>query len=90
MPLKMETPQGGSTLERIKKVALWALTIFMFASGVVFIPSAASVTMILFACISAPIPSVQKFWASKKLTGWLKFLLLVILFALSVHLYRGE
>ena len=90
MPTKIGNPKNAGPITILKTVALWAITLFMFISGVLFIPSAASVTMILFACISAPIPSVQEFWVSKKLTGWLKFLLLVVLFALSVYLFEGK
>lgn len=69
-------------------VILWILTGFMFISGVVFIPSAASATMILFSFVSAPIDQLQEFYTSKKLQGGIKIALLIVLFGVSVALYQ--
>lgn len=71
-------------------VILWILTGFMFISGVVFIPSAASAVMILFSFISAPIDRLQEFYAAKKLRGGIKIALLIVLFGLSVALYQPQ
>ena len=76
----------NSKLKFASTVALWALTVFMFASGIVFIPSVASVIMILFAAVTAPDKRVQEFWRSKGLTKPLKIVFLLVLFALSVYL----
>lgn len=73
---------------KLYTVIMWLMTGFMFISGVVFIPSAASATMILFSFISAPIDQLQEFYASKKLRGGVKIALLIVLFGLSVALYK--
>ena len=70
----------------MKTILLWALTLFMFASAVFFIPSVASVLMLLFAAICAPSPRVVEFWSAKGLTGPLKIVLLIVLFAVCVSL----
>ncbi len=89
MKIKLEEkkPQGQQH-GKLYIVAMWLLTAFMFISGVVFIPSAASATMILFSFISAPIDQLQEFYASKKLQGGIKIALLIVLFGVSVALYR--
>lgn len=73
-------------LNPVATIALWVLTVFMFASAIVFIPSAASVTMLLFSAIAAPNKRMQEFLQSKGLSGPLKVILLLVLFALSVYL----
>ena len=70
----------------LKTIILWALTLFMFASAIVFIPSAASVIMLLFAAVSVPMDSVQDFWKSKGLTDLLRYVLLAVLFGVAVWL----
>lgn len=71
---------------QIKTILLWFLTGFMFLSAIFFVPSTASVIMLLFAAIAAPHKQVEAFWASKGLTGLLKTALLCVLFALAVVL----
>ena len=44
--------------------------------------------MLLFSFISAPIDQLQEFYAAKKLQGGLKIALLIVLFGVSVALYR--
>lgn len=73
-------------MSKIKTVLLWLLTLFMLSSAIFFIPSAASVLMLLFAAICAPHPRAVDFWSSKGLTGWVKIVLLMVLFALCVKL----
>lgn len=68
----------------MKTILLWALTLFMLSSAIFFIPSAASVLMLLFAAICAPHPRAVEFWNSRGLTGGLKAVLLLVLFALCV------
>lgn len=70
----------------MKTILLWALTGFVFLSAIFFIPSSASVVMLVFAAICAPEPRVVEFWKSKGLTGPMKAVLLVVLFALCVYL----
>lgn len=70
----------------VKTIILWALTIFMFASAIVFIPSAASVIMLLFAAVAVPLDRVQDFWKSKGLTELLRYVLLAVLFGVAVWL----
>ncbi len=70
----------------MKNFLLWLLTLFMFASAIFFIPSAASVLLLLFAAICAPHPRVVAFWRSKGLNGWVKAVLLAVLFALCVKM----
>ena len=88
MQIRLEDKKAPQEKDRLFTVVMWILTGFMFISGVVFIPSAASVIMILFACISAPIDRLQAFYASKKLRGVVKFVLLLVLFGLSIALYQ--
>ena len=57
----------------MKNFLLWLLTLFMFASAIFFIPSAASVLLLLFAAICG-------------LNGWVKAVLLAVLFALCVKM----
>lgn len=89
MKIKLEEkkPQGQNR-SKLYTIVMWILTAFMFISGVVFIPSAASATMILFSFVSAPIDQLQEFYASKKLQGGIKIALLIVLFGVSVALYR--
>lgn len=70
----------------MKTILLWALTLFMFVSAILFIPSAASVIMLLFAAVAVPLEPVREFWKEKGLTRLLKIVLLCVLFALSVWL----
>lgn len=70
----------------MKKILIWVLTLFMFVSAIVFIPSAASVILLLFAAIVVPLEPVQAFWRSKGLTRILKVVLLCVLFGLAVWL----
>lgn len=58
----------------------------MAISALVYFPSIASVIMLLFSFISAPIKQVQDFWRSKKLFGIAKGVLLVVLFFVSIGL----
>lgn len=69
-----------------KTVIMWALTLFMFASAIVFVPSAASVIMLLFAAVAVPLDRVQDFWKSKGLTELLRYVLLAVLFGVAVWL----
>lgn len=89
MQIKLEekSPQGQRH-NKLYTIVTWLLTAFMFISGVVFIPSAASATMILFSFVSAPIDQLQEFYASKKLQGGIKIALLIVLFGVSVALYQ--
>lgn len=70
----------------MKNALMWLLTGFVFLSAIFFIPSSASVIMLVFAAICAPEPRVVEFWESKGLTGPMKAVLLVVLFALCVYL----
>lgn len=89
MKIKLEEKKPhGQQHDKLYTIVMWLLTGFMFISGVVFIPSAASATMILFSFISAPIEQPQKFYASKKLQGGIKIALLIVLFGVSVALYK--
>lgn len=89
MQIKLEEKkQQDQKHNKLYMVAMWILTAFMFISGVVFIPSAASAVMILFSFISAPIDQLQEFYASKKLQGGIKIALLIVLFGVSVALYQ--
>lgn len=65
---------------------MWILTIFMFISAIVFIPSEASIIMLVFAAISIPLNPVQEFWASRGLNRLLKVVLLCVLFGVCVWL----
>ena len=58
----------------------------MAISALVYFPSIASIIMLLFSFISAPIKQVQDFWKSKKLFGITKGVLLVVLFFVSIGL----
>lgn len=69
-----------------KNIFLWGLTGFMTISALIYFPSIASITMLLFSFILAPIKQVQDFWKSKKLFGITKGILLVVLFFVSVGL----
>lgn len=69
-----------------KNILLWVLTGFMAISALVYFPSIASIIMLLFSFISAPIKQVQDFWKSKKLFGITKGVLLVVLFFVSIGL----
>ena len=74
--------------EESKIIIMWILTGFMLISGMVFMPSLASVTMILFSLLSAPVEQLQSFYASKNLRGGVKIILLIALFGASVALYQ--
>ena len=69
-----------------KNIILWVLSAFMLISAIAFFPSASSIIMLLFAVIAAPIPVIQQFLSGKGLRGWVKPVLLVVLFAVSVFL----
>lgn len=71
---------------RFYTAVMWMLTVFMFLSALVFIPSAASVVMLLFVLVAIPIERVQQFLASKKLTGSVQMVVLLVLFVLAVIL----
>lgn len=69
-----------------KNIFLWVLTGFMAISALVYFPSIASIIMLLFSFISAPIKQIQDFWRSKKLSGITKGILLTVLFFVSIGL----
>lgn len=85
--LKDKESQNPKEQDTVLTAVMWLLTSFMLISGLIFIPSWASVTMILFSVISAPIEQLQEFYASKKLKGGIKVALLIALFGLSIALY---
>ena len=72
-------------MKKFSTVAGLILSIFMFASGLVFFPSAASFLMFLFVIFAAPIPRLQDFLTEKaKLKGRIKTVIMVILFFAAV------
>ena len=71
---------------KLYTAALWILAAFMLASGILFFPSWASVTMFLLAVIALPVERVQKFLESKYLGGTARFVLMLALFVLSALL----
>ena len=74
---------GGPS--RRKNILRWVLTIFMFLGALVFMPSVASVLMILFAVCCAPIAIIEDFLAERlHLAGKIKTAALAALFIVSV------
>lgn len=73
-------------MKKAKNILLWALTVFMLLAALVYMPSAASVLMLLFAAVAIPIPKVQEFWRSKRIAGPLKAAALCVLFVVSVSM----
>lgn len=72
-------------MKKFSTVAGLILSIFMFASGLVLFPSAASFLMFLFVIFAAPIPRLQDFLTEKaKLKGRIKTVIMVILFFAAV------
>ncbi len=71
---------------KLYTTVLWILAAFMLASGILFFPSWASVTMFLFVVIALPVERVQKFLESKYLGGTARFVLMLALFVLSALL----
>ena len=73
-------------MKRCMNVVMWVLAIFMAVGALVYIPSAASIIMFLFAVIAAPINPLQSFFKSKGLSGVIKGVLLTVLFFVSIAL----
>ena len=71
-------------MKRIMNVVLWVLSIFMAVAALVYIPSAASIIMLLFAVIAAPIKPIQDFFRSKGLSGIIKGVVLTVLFFVAI------
>ena len=67
-----------------KTIILWILSAFMFVSALVFMPSAASILMIIFAVVAAPIKPIQNFLSGIGLTPPIHIALLVVLFFVSM------
>lgn len=87
MPTNFEKNHSPDRLDKVKLVLMWALTLFMLGSGLAFMPSFASAGMILFAFISAPVTQIQSFWQAKGVSGWIKAVLLAVLFVVCIGLY---
>ena len=68
----------------MKRAIMWILTGFMGLSAIVFFPSVASVIMLAFAVMAAPIESWQELLSGWGLRGWLKGLVLCAVFLASV------
>lgn len=81
-PFQNKTPK-----EKLLALLQWALTAFMLASGIVFLLSVPSIPMLAFACVCVPIERVQAFWRRAGVRGAGKWIVLVLLFALSVNFY---
>ena len=73
-------------MKRIMNVVLWVLSIFMAVAALVYIPSAASIIMLLFAVIATPVKPLQNFFKSKGLSGAIKGVLLTVLFFVAIAL----
>jgi len=73
-------------MKRCMNVVMWVLAIFMAVGALVYIPSAASIIMFLFAVIAAPINPLQSFFKSKGLSGVIKGVLLTVLFFVAIAL----
>lgn len=56
----------------------------MVAVALAYLPSVTSLLALLFAVICAPVDKLQDFWRSRRLTGVVKGVLLVVLFCASV------
>lgn len=87
MPTSFEEKTASTLPQKIKTIIMWALTAFMLASALVFFPSLASGGMFLFACISAPLEKVQSFLRSRGVKGWVKSIVLIVLFVICIWLY---
>lgn len=59
-------------MRAIKTFVLWVLTVFMVVSAIIFFPSVASIIMLAFAVIAAPIEPWQEFLSDVGFYGWLK------------------
>lgn len=88
MPISFESQKGPDWLQKVKNALMWALTLFMFGSALVFFPSMASGGMFLFACISIPLEKIQIFLRTKGIKGWVKAIILIILFVICINLYK--
>lgn len=88
MPTSFNQKKEPDWLQKIKTALMWALTAFMFGSALAFFPSLSSGAMFLFACISAPLEQVQSFLRSKGIRGWIKAILLAVLFVVCIKLYE--
>lgn len=73
-------------MKKASKIFSWVLTIFMILAALVYMPSVASVFMVIFAAIAIPIYRVQEFWAAKRLSGFIKTIALLVLFLVSIFL----
>lgn len=87
MPTSFEKKQATPSPKKITTILMWALTGFMLVSALVFFPSLASGGMFLFACVSIPLEPVQGFLRSRGVKGWVKAVLLIILFIVCIKLY---
>lgn len=67
-------------MKKEKNILLWILTVFILLAALVYMPSAASVLMLIFVAIALPVQRVREFWKSVRVTGALKAVLLVVLF----------
>lgn len=67
-------------MKNTKRFIMWALTVFMIVSSIVFFPSVASVIMLAFAVIAAPIDPWQEFLSGIGIRGWLKGIVLCAAF----------
>lgn len=67
-------------MKNAKKFIMWALTLFMIVSSIAFLPSVASVIMLAFAVIAAPIGPWQEFLSGLGIRGWLKGIVLCAAF----------
>lgn len=70
-------------LNLLKKVILWALAAIVAFLGILFMPSASSILFILFAVLIAPIAPIQDFLKSKGFRGWVKPVLLFVIFCVG-------
>lgn len=67
-------------------IFLWIASAFMLVSALMFMPSFASILMLVFAFVAAPIAPIQRFLSSKGLTEKMRAVLLVVLFVVSAFL----
>lgn len=88
IPTSFEKKFVSSKNQKIVNVLMWVLTVFMFGSALVFFPSMASGGMFLFACISIPLEKIQIFFRTKGIKGWVKAIILIILFVICINLYK--
>jgi len=73
-------------MEKIKKALLWGIVVFMALAAIIYMPSLASLFMILFVAIVIPIQSIQGIWSSIKLKGLIKGLLAFVIFVIAIEL----